>query len=131
MLLNSQGLIEQLRAQVNEVTCEVVDRLIKKQSPILFIDIREVQETRLGTPEGCEQIPRGVLEMQLPNSSRYQHLLKMHPLAEKLPIYLLCRSGARSILAAASLQSMGYQEVYSVAGGYIDWQRKGLNVQGV
>ncbi|MEL0628406.1 rhodanese-like domain-containing protein [Psychromonas aquatilis] len=130
MLLDGKGLVEQLRPQVTEVTCETVAQLISEQSPILFIDIREPQETKLGTAIGSETVPRGVLEMKLANLPRYQALLKKSVAAEELPIYLLCRSGARSVLAAASLQSMGYKNVYSVAGGYLDWQTKGLSTQG-
>ncbi len=38
------------------------------------------------------------------------------------PIYLYCRSGKRSALAAQTLQNMGFRNVYSVAGGFKAWQ---------
>jgi rhodanese-related sulfurtransferase len=44
------------------------------------------------------------------------------------PVYLICRSGARSALAALSLQQMGFTQVYSVAGGFQAWAAAGLPV---
>nr|WP_289302938.1 rhodanese-like domain-containing protein [Methylophaga sp. UBA3996] len=32
-----------------------------------------------------------------------------------------CKSGGRSALAAQTLQTMGYQHVYSIAGGFDAW----------
>jgi len=45
------------------------------------------------------------------------------------PLYLICRSGARSALAAESLQRMGFTQVYSVAGGMQAWLDAGLAVK--
>jgi rhodanese-related sulfurtransferase len=44
------------------------------------------------------------------------------------PVYLLCRSGARSTLAAQSLQAMGFHKVYSVEGGFQAWLDAGYSV---
>lgn len=131
MLLDGKGLVESLRHQVNEVDCATVNQRLKEdQQSLLFIDIREAKETASGSPIASEKIPRGVLEMQLANLASYQALTKNSSNAEQIPIYLLCRSGARSVLAAASLQNMGYQNVYSVSGGFIEWQAQGLDIQG-
>ena len=129
MLLDGKGLVESFRSQVNEIDCATVNQHVKNKQPLLFVDIRETEETTLGHPMGSVLIPRGVLEMQLSNSPVYQSLIKKVPSAEQLPIFLLCRSGARSVLAAASLQKMGYQNVYSVAGGFIAWQSQGLLIE--
>lgn len=129
MLLDGKGLVESFRSQVNEVECETVNQHLQNNQPLLFIDIREPEETAAGYAMGSQLVPRGVLEMQLSNLSLYQSLIKHVSCAEQLPIYLLCRSGARSILAAASLQQMGYQKVYSVNGGFIAWQSQGLLIE--
>ncbi|MEG3754867.1 rhodanese-like domain-containing protein [Psychromonas arctica] len=126
MLLDGKALVAALRAEVNEVDCATVNEHLQNNTPLLFIDIREPNETTAGYPVGCELVPRGVLEMQLTTLSTYQRLVNDLASASQLPIYLLCRSGARSVLAAASLQKMGYENVYSVAGGYIEWQQQGL-----
>jgi rhodanese-related sulfurtransferase len=130
MLLDSKGLVDSLRTQVNEIDCVVLNQRLQDHKPLLFIDIREQAETVAGYPVGAVLIPRGVLEMQLTSLPGYQSLITSLPSAADLPIYLLCRSGARSVLAAASLQAMGYQQVYSVSGGYLAWQAQGLLTQG-
>lgn len=130
MLLDGTGLVESLRAQVNEVDCATTSQCLQQNKPLLFIDIREPNETEAGYPAGSELIPRGVLEMQLANLAGYRTLISQLSSPAQLPIYLICRSGARSILAAVSLQKMGYQNVYSVTGGFIAWQAQGLLVQG-
>lgn len=128
MIIDGKALVDKLRPQVNEVDCTTIHQCLQKNEAVLFIDIRESKETALGSPVGSELVPRGVLEMQLTNLPRYQSLISELTSAEELPIYLICRSGARSVLAASSLQQMGYQRVYSVAGGFIAWQSQGFAV---
>jgi rhodanese-related sulfurtransferase len=44
-------------------------------------------------------------------------------------IVLYCQGGGRSALAADTLQKMGYSSVYSLAGGFMAYQRLGLPVE--
>lgn len=37
------------------------------------------------------------------------------------PVYLYCRSGARSQKAARRLTQMGFTEIYDLRGGYMRW----------
>ncbi|MDT7827477.1 rhodanese-like domain-containing protein [Pricia sp. S334] len=37
------------------------------------------------------------------------------------PVYLYCRSGARSRKAAKRLVGMGFSEIYDLKGGYMRW----------
>lgn len=37
------------------------------------------------------------------------------------PLYVYCRSGARSQKAARKLVSMGFKEIYDLRGGYNSW----------
>jgi len=128
MILDGKGLVEILRPQVNEIDCATMNQRLKDNNDLLFIDIREPNETAAGMAENSEAVPRGVLEMKLNNLTSYQALTKKLASAEEAPIYLMCRSGARSILAAASLQQMGYKNVYSVAGGFLDWKAQGFAI---
>jgi thioredoxin 1 len=45
------------------------------------------------------------------------------------PVYLYCRSGARSARAATQLRNNGFLRVYNMKGGIVDWQKQGLPVQ--
>lgn len=37
------------------------------------------------------------------------------------PVYLYCRSGARSLKAARRLVDMGFSKIYDLKGGYMRW----------
>ena len=37
------------------------------------------------------------------------------------PIYLYCRSGNRSKSAASLLSKMGFEQIYDLKGGYLNW----------
>lgn len=37
------------------------------------------------------------------------------------PVYVYCRSGARSLKAANKLVTMGFSKIYDLKGGYMRW----------
>ncbi len=45
-------------------------------------------------------------------------------LNKEQPVYLFCRSGARSQKAAAKLIAMGFTKIYDLKGGYMSWPFK-------
>jgi rhodanese-related sulfurtransferase len=45
------------------------------------------------------------------------------------PIVLVCRSGGRSAMAAEFFAALGYTDLYNIAGGTMDWARKGLPIE--
>lgn len=92
-------------------------------APCLVIDIREPAEWEEGVIPSAVCCPRGILESNI--IALLQHNAEKE---EVLPVYLYCRSGARSVLAAQSLQNMGIHRCYSVKGGYQAWQSAGLPV---
>jgi len=128
MLLDGKGLLALLRPQVKEVDCLTLQQRLIKNEPLLLIDIREEKETQAGYATGSLLVPRGILETKLTTLPEYQTLIKTVPSAAQIPLYLMCRSGVRSIFSAASLQQMGYQNVYSIAGGFLAWQAQGFDV---
>jgi rhodanese-related sulfurtransferase len=44
-------------------------------------------------------------------------------------IIVACASGGRSLLAAQTLQSMGYSNVVSMTGGFNEWSKQGFPVE--
>lgn len=121
----SQQLIADARASVREVSVTELAAYLKQQPEPRLIDVREPAEFSQGHILGAINYPRGVLEMQLANhpavaASGCAADVALAQLASA-PLYLICRSGGRSALAAESLQRMGFTEVYSVAGGMQDW----------
>lgn len=112
-----QGHMGAIKAQITEVSIEDMEQTIG--SGALVIDIREPQEHAQGVVAGALAIPRGVLEFNLFNLPMLMNLSEEDALAK--PIYLYCASGGRSALAAHSLQTIGFTNVHSVAGGFQAW----------
>lgn len=128
MAINGRALVEKLRSSVDELTVSQLHEKIQQNPQSVVIDIREPSETAQGIIPHSTAIPRGVLEMQLESfATMAERFSSLDELAEQ-PIYLLCRSGARSILSAVSLKQMGFESVYSIEGGFLAWQAAGYEV---
>ena len=128
MVISGRSLVEQLRDQVAELSVVQLHERLQQNPQAIVIDIREVKETVEGFIPNAVLIPRGVLEMQIDSAeSIKQRFDTLEELAEQ-PVYLVCRSGVRSILSALSLELMGFKNVYSIAGGFLAWQNEGYEV---
>ena len=110
-----QDLVTEAKMRIREVTGEDVRHLVSEGTDVVVVDIREPSEWEKGHIPGAVHCPRGVLELNLP------HAL---PDADT-PIVLYCGGGGRSALAADALQSMGYTDVASMAGGFRGWLATG------
>ena len=108
-------LLKDARSQVPEVTAAEIARQTPK--PVL-IDVREKQETDAGLLPGAKLVPRGFLEL------RIEETVPDHG----ADVVLYCAGGTRSLLAARTLQEMGYARVRSLAGGFSAWKDAGLPV---
>lgn len=49
---------------------------------------------------------------------------KVKDLDKNTPVYLYCRSGGRSMKAAEILKDLGFQKIYNLEGGYMNWEKK-------
>ncbi|MCK7459978.1 rhodanese-like domain-containing protein [Idiomarina aminovorans] len=125
-MITAQELCGKAKSNVNEVNTEELQKAMEQGARV--IDVREPAEYGQGHIREAVNMPRGVLEMQLnqhPDVAGYDNALER--IADK-PLYLICRTGGRSALAAESLQRMGFDNVYSVDGGMSSWQEKKLPV---
>ncbi len=112
--LTSDQLIAGLRKDIKEIDVhELADRM--DDNRVALIDVREQDEWAQGRIEGSLHIPRGFLELQIEAYVPYRDQ----------PIAVLCAGGVRSLLAARSLEEMGYTNVVSVAGGFTAWKNAG------
>lgn len=130
MVKSSQQLVAEAKCLVQEISViELAQRM--KANELVIIDVREPDEFLAGHIDASINYPRGVLEMKIHNHPCACNEENAEAALEKLahlPIYLICRSGARSALAALALKQMGFEEVYSVAGGFMAWTEQGLPV---
>ena len=125
-MITAQELCGKAKLNVKEVNTEELQKAIEQGARV--IDVREPAEYGQGHIRQAVNMPRGVLEMQLnqhPDVAGYDNALER--IAEK-PLYLICRTGGRSALAAESLQRMGLDNVYSVDGGMNAWQENKLPI---
>lgn len=82
---------------------------MRNDSNLLVIDVREAAEYGFTHIPNTINIPFGELE---------SHIEK---LKKDEPVYLLCRTGNRSDLAAQQLTKLGFTEVYNVVPGMSGW----------
>lgn len=107
-----QQLCDEAKTRIEEISCDdLACKLEDDKSDWVLIDVRENDEFRAGHLPNARGIGRGVLEYHI---------------ADEVPdtnteIVLYCRGGNRSALAADSLQTMGYNKVLSLRGGWREW----------
>lgn len=89
-----------------------------KNGPLL-LDIREPREFEAMRIEGSINVPRGILEQSC--EWDYKETLPELAKARDRELIMICRSGNRSVLAAHTMQQMGYQHVYSLKTGLKGW----------
>jgi rhodanese-related sulfurtransferase len=82
----------------------------------VVIDVREPMETMHGTVEGAWLVPLGQLASVVDE------------IADDANVYLICRSGSRSGIAAGILRAAGKRDAKNVLGGLIAWTQAGLPV---
>ena len=94
---------------------EVIDRASKGG---IILDVREEAEYAFGHIEGSKSIPMGELEDRLDELNKDQE------------IYVICRTGTRSDLAASKLSDKGFTKVYNVLPGMASWQGEISRIDG-
>ena len=97
---------------------DLVERL--KENPDLFLlDVREPYEFDAMHIPGSMNVPRGILESAC--EWDYEETEPELVNARNREIVVVCRSGYRSVLAAHSLQLLGFENVASLCTGLRGW----------
>lgn len=104
------ALVNDAKSRIKEVHARQMPEILKSNPRAKLIDTREESEYAAGHVKGAEWLGKGVIERDVEAK---------HPDRTE-PLYLYCGGGFRSALAADNLQKMGYQNVYSVDGGWRD-----------
>lgn len=97
---------------------DLVDR-IKENPDLLLLDVREPYEFDSMHIQGSMNVPRGILESAC--EWDYEETEPELVNARKREIIVICRSGHRSVLAAHSMQVLGYENVVSLRTGLRGW----------
>jgi rhodanese-related sulfurtransferase len=109
---------EDARANVREVSAGDLRKRQERGDTFTLIDVREDHEWAKGHLPGATHLGRGILERDIEKQVPDPH-------AE---LVLYCGGGYRSALAAESLQKMGYDNVWSLAGGFSGWRDASLPI---
>jgi len=108
-------IVNDAKSRINEVTvAETRDRL-KENPDAKLVDVREDDEWGAAHAEGAIHLGKGIIERDIETTVR----------DKSTELILYCGGGYRSALAADVLQTMGYTNVYSMAGGWKAWKESG------
>lgn len=104
---------------------EKVQKRIQEEKAVLY-DVREKREWKVGHLEQAELLPLSVLGKKLRKPDYVEKLKKQFPTDK--PIYLHCKSGGRSVLAAEALRAeLGQQyDFRPLKQGYEDLVKFGF-----
>jgi rhodanese-related sulfurtransferase len=122
--------VSQMVAEANaEIeTVSTTDAIKLQQDPnVVFVDIRDIRELeRDGRIPGAFHAPRGMLEFWVDSESPYHK--EIFDSGKKFLFF--CAGGARSALAAQTLQRMGLEPVCHLGGGFGAWKAAGGPIEG-
>ena len=112
-------LLQQTKTEINELDA----REAQDVADAHWIDVREADEWQEGHLPGAVHVPLAQL------AARAAELL-----GDDRPLVVHCQGGSRSSIAAAYLQPLlrevGRPAAHNLVGGYGEWARRGMPVDG-
>jgi len=109
-------LVEDAKSRIRHYAIDEFLQRLQSGERFILLDVREDAEWARGRLPGAHHLAKGVLEREIEG-------LVPDP---EVPMVLYCGDGFRSALAADSLQRMGYSNVASLDGGWLEWNERGL-----
>lgn len=109
-------LINEAKLRIREVSAR--DAVAHPEKGVVYFDCREPNEYALGHIPGAVFIPRGNLETKVEAA-----------ISRDSKVLIYCATGNRSVLAADTMQQMGYEDVASMSGGFRGWVEAGGEVE--
>ena len=120
-------LVVEAQARVREVTPWDFGRRYQAGDVPLLLDVREPAEFAALHIPGSINVPRGILEQSC--EWDYDETVPQLAGGREREIVVICRSGKRSVLAADSMQRMGFAQVVSLKLGIRGWNDAELPLQ--
>jgi rhodanese-related sulfurtransferase len=110
--------VAEAKAKITEVTPQAVKADLDAGKPIILLDVRDSVEFDAGHLPKAVNISRGLLEFKVGRM-----------LTDKnANIVVYCRTDARSALATAVMQEMGYTNVKNMLGAFKAWGLAGYPI---
>jgi rhodanese-related sulfurtransferase len=110
-------MISEVSSEVSELFPWDVEAI--ENPDLMTLDIREPYEFDAMHIKESINVPRGILEQSC--EWDYEETIPELVCCRQREIIVVCRSGYRSVLAAYTMQLMGYENVHSLKTGLRGW----------
>ena len=112
-------LVNDAKSRVREVSVADTQQRMRVNNEARLIDVREDKEWDAAHAAGAIHLGKGIIERDIETTVPDKNT----------ELILYCGGGYRSALAADALQTMGYTNVFSMAGGWKAWQEAGGEIE--
>jgi rhodanese-related sulfurtransferase len=112
-------LIAECLTNVEELFPWDLEEKIEAKGEMLLVDVREPIEYDAFHIPNSINVPRGILESSC--EWDYEETIPELVQARNREVIVICRSGNRSVLAAHTMQRMGYKNIASLKTGVKGW----------
>lgn len=112
-------IVEDAKTRIRELTIQEVQAKFARHDRFHLVDVREDGEWAVGHLPRAVHLGKGIIERDIERTIP----------DTQSEIILYCGGGYRSALAADALQTMGYQNVWSMDGGFRAWREAGLTIE--
>jgi rhodanese-related sulfurtransferase len=113
------NIVNEAKLRVREISIEQVQARLRQNPKAVLLDVREAHEWQASHAAEAVHLGKGILERDLE---------RMYP-DLNTEIIMYCGGGYRSALACDSVQKMGYNNVFSLAGGYRAMVKSGWTIK--
>lgn len=117
--LTFNQMVEQCRESVDEIMPWDLSEQIEQKLDMIILDVREQDEFKAMHIAHSLHIPRGILETSCEFGFEETHPVLAN--GRDKYIVVVCRSGNRSLLAAKTMQLLGFENVVSLQTGLRGW----------
>jgi molybdopterin/thiamine biosynthesis adenylyltransferase/rhodanese-related sulfurtransferase len=107
-----QDRASEMAPSIPELSVFDLKKKLESGDRLVLVDVREPFEFEIAKIPGSRLFPLGQLAQ------------RAEELTRAAPTVLICKSGGRSQRAAEFLQSIGFENVFNLAGGVTEWAEK-------
>jgi rhodanese-related sulfurtransferase len=118
LFLLAMGPLTQYRLDIKNASVTQAVLLLNREGAVV-VDVCEPNEYQTGHIPGAINLPLSALPKRLPELDKHK----------SKPVIVACRSGNRSMKAAAMLRKQGFATVYNLSGGLLAWEKESLPVE--
>lgn len=119
--LSADEIVKSAKEEVTKITAEELYNLMDSDEIYTLVDVRTGQEHYHGYIPGSVLMNRGSMEFKILKDSFWENAGLYKPKKEE-KVVVYCKKGSRSILAAETLEKMGFENVVYLEGGFKEWE---------